>query len=88
MKKSIIIDFDNTIGYFSQIIYLINIIHSMVVEGRMSDAVSVSRIMVFTIFLVLFPKHQSFNGVGFLGDRNSVLVSLQPHGYQISRVIP
>lgn len=26
MKKSIIIDFDNTIGYFSQIIYLINII--------------------------------------------------------------
>lgn len=26
MKKSIIIDFDNTIGYFSQIIYIINII--------------------------------------------------------------
>ena len=26
MKKSIIIDFDNTIGYFSQIVYLINII--------------------------------------------------------------
>lgn len=26
MKKSIIIDFDNTIGYFSQVIYLINII--------------------------------------------------------------
>lgn len=26
MKKSIVIDFDNTIGYFSQIIYLINII--------------------------------------------------------------
>ena len=26
MKKSIIIDFDNTIGYFSQIIYLINIV--------------------------------------------------------------
>ena len=26
MKKSIIIDFDNTIGYFSQVIYMINII--------------------------------------------------------------
>ena len=26
MKKSIILDFDNTIGYFSQVIYLINII--------------------------------------------------------------
>ena len=26
MKKSIIIDFDNTIGYFSQVIYLINIV--------------------------------------------------------------
>jgi len=26
MRKSIIIDFDNTIGYFSQIIYLINIV--------------------------------------------------------------
>ena len=28
MKKSIIIDFDNTIGYFPQIIYLINIIET------------------------------------------------------------
>ena len=28
MKKSIIIDFDNTIGYFTQIIYLINIIET------------------------------------------------------------
>ena len=26
MKKLIIIDFDNTIGYFSQVVYLINII--------------------------------------------------------------
>ena len=26
MKKSIIIDFDNTIGYFSQVVYLVNII--------------------------------------------------------------
>ena len=41
MKKTIIIDFDNTIGYFSQIIYLINIIETTYQRKMKQDDINI-----------------------------------------------
>lgn len=40
MKKSIIIDFDNTIGYFSQIIYLVNIVEKTYYRKMTQDDIN------------------------------------------------
>ena len=50
MKKSIIIDFDNTIGYFSQIIYLINIIEKTYHRKMNQEDVNID---IYTFLFVL-----------------------------------